>query len=93
MYYTCAAENTGAEIQLSDGVQGIQTTIHEAHDPPLLGSENDRFERIESYVKDFKPVSLGTIKLDKGEQTLSLRAVEIPGSAAIDFRMLVFKKL
>lgn len=93
LYYTCKVENTGAVVALNDGSQLATITISEAFDPPLRGMENDRTERHNSYVKDFKPVSMGIISLKKGMRTLSLKALEVPGDGVIDFRMLMLKRL
>ncbi len=92
LYYTCAAKNTDATIELSLGGSKILKKITEAHDPPLRGMENDRDPRIESYVKDFRPIMLGAMTLKKGNGPLSLKATEIPGKGVVDVRLLVFKK-
>ncbi|MDF9800674.1 arylsulfatase A-like enzyme [Catalinimonas alkaloidigena] len=93
VYYTCKPEDVGATMRLN--FQDIAHTfkINEAHDPPLIGMENDRIERQESYVKDFKSMSAGVMHFSQGKGTLSLKATEIPGSEAIDFRMLMLEKL
>lgn len=63
----------------------VKVTI--AHDPPLIGAKEDRVPRKgESYVKDFRPLSLGEIKLIEGRGTLTLKATDIPGDAAIEVR-------
>ena len=54
--------------------------------------ENDRIPRIESYIKDFIPLKVGSMHLSKGEGTLTLQATEIPGPVAMDVRLLVFTK-
>jgi hypothetical protein len=36
---------------------------------------------------------MGTIQLEKGKGTLSLKAIDIPGSQAMDFRLLMFKRV
>jgi hypothetical protein len=59
------------------------TTVH---DPPLVGKGRDRIPRQESYVKDFRPLELGTLRLEAGRAPLVLRAPEIPGRAAVDVR-------
>ena len=92
LYYTCKAENVGAALQLTHGNNQLTTTITEAHDPPLKGMENDRDPRIESYVKDFKPMTMGEIKLEKGKGQLTLKAVNISGKEAVDVRLLLFKR-
>ncbi|MEM7382468.1 MAG: arylsulfatase, partial [Bacteroidota bacterium] len=93
LYYSCKPGNTGATIELSMGENSLSTKITEAHDPPLTGMENDRDPRIESYVKEFKPLVMGTIFLDKVSGSLKLSASDIPGDGAIDVRLLLFKKL
>ncbi len=93
LYYTCKPENTGTTLELSLNDATIRTTITEAHDPPLLGKEQDRYPRMESFVKEFKPLKLGEITANKGPGNVSLKAISIPGNAAIDFRMLYFKRI
>ncbi|PHN04191.1 arylsulfatase [Flavilitoribacter nigricans] len=93
LYYTCREGDTGAVIALQTGMEVATVKIDEAYDPPLRGIEHDRYIRGESYVKDFKPIALGTISLQKGKQTLSLKALEIPGEMAVDFRLLLLKRL
>ncbi len=91
LYYTCPAADVGSTIELSFRDSRLRGRITEAHDPPLRGGENDRVERGESYVKDFKPMKLGTMRLEKGRGELTLRALAIPGSQAMDFRLMMFK--
>lgn len=93
LYYTCAESDIGATVELKFGGDSLQTQIQEAHDPPLFGMENDRVERMESYVKDFKRLDMGTIHLEKGKGQMTLRAVDIPGSTAMDFRLLMLKRV
>ena len=93
IYYTLAKEDTGVTVQLTHGKSKLLTPITEAHDPPLTGMENDRDLREESYVKDFKPKRLGEIFLSKGRRTMTLKAPSIPGKRAIDFRLLLFRRV
>ena len=93
IYYTCQPENVGTELSLSFKNQVITGNIKEPHHSPLKGMENDRIERGESYVKQFKPYSLGTIQLTKGKGLLTLKALEIPGVEAIDFRLLMLNRV
>ena len=93
LYYTCPEKDVGSVFELGFGSRTCTGKITEAHDPPLTGMENDRKERIESYVKDFKPLNIGTIHLDKGKGKLSLKALEIPGSQVMDFRLMMFERI
>jgi hypothetical protein len=52
-----------------------------------VGAEQDRVSRDgESLVKEFAPLDLGTIKLDAGRGTLTLRALSMPGKHVMDVR-------
>ena len=93
IYYTCPPEDVGATIELSFADKKIINKVSEAYDPPLMGKENDRVTRQESYIKNFKPMKMGTIDLKKGQGKLILNALEIPGKQAIDFKMITLKKI
>jgi arylsulfatase A-like enzyme len=77
--YTCPDGDVGSTVQLSLNGSRTSANVAEAHDPPLVGKENDRVSRGgESYVKDFKPLRLGQLDLKPGRGTLTLRATEVP---------------
>jgi hypothetical protein len=48
---------------------------------------------MESYDKYFAPLSLGRIKLKRGSGQLTLRALDIPGVQAMDFRLLMLTRV
>ena len=90
VYYTAAAEDVGATLELGFSGSQVQAKVVEPHDPPLRGAEHDRLTRNgESYVKDFKPLILGIIDLKKGRGPLAIRAIKIPGRRVIDLRAVV----
>ena len=91
LYY--AAEEAGAKCELSFNDSALSFQITEPHKVPQLGAEHDRHPRQESYVKDFKSVSIGKIQLTKGTGELTLRAVEIPGAEAMEFRLLLLERV
>ncbi len=93
IYYTCAPEDVGSTIELSFAGEKYTAKVSQANNPPLKGMENDRVERIESYIKDFKPMHIGTVHLKKDKGNLTLKAIDIPGSQVMDFKMMVFKRL
>jgi hypothetical protein len=89
VYYACAPQNVGCVVELGLGDAKLTSKITAAHDPPLRGMEHDRHDRgAESYVKDFKPLSLGEINLPKGHGTLTLKALEKPGPEVIEVRLI-----
>lgn len=90
VHYTCEADDVGSTIEVSFLDAAIEAKVSEAHDPPLRGAEHDRASRgSESYVKDFRPLRLGVVKLPAGRGELTLRATEVPGDEVIDVRRLV----
>ena len=89
IYYTCPASDVGSTVELTFNGNRLSGQVAEPNDPPLRGAEHDRVPRGESYVKDFRPMKLGTIHLEQGRGELTLRATKIPGSQVMDFRLLV----
>ena len=79
IFYAVPKADVGAIIELAFGNQRITNNITEANEVPDKGAEHDRSPRMESYVKDFKSMKLGTIQLPKGKGQLVLSAPEIPG--------------
>ncbi len=91
IYYTCPEKDLGSTIELSFASSELTGKITQAHDPPLHGKE--RIDRWEYYVKTFMPMDMGTIHLEEGKGTLTLKARNIPGDQAMDFRLLMFKSV
>lgn len=91
--YACPAADLGSTVRLSLGENSTTARVTVANDPPLRGMENDRVPRIESYVKDFKPMALGRIHLPKGVGKLTLSALNIPHGQAMEVRQLVLKRV
>ena len=93
VYYACPKKSVGTVLQLGFLSNSAEAVIHHWHDPPLKGKEHDRTPRGESYVKDFVPLSLGEMRLNKGIGTLTLGVQQADGEPAVDIRMIMFKKL
>ena len=93
IYYTCSEENAGSTISLSFEANTIEETISVAHNPPLSGAENDRIIRQESYVKDFAPLNMGIMRLNKGSGPLTLKALEKAGDEVMDFRLIMLRRV
>ena len=91
LYYTLEKESVGTEIALEFENQIIKKTIDEFHDPNLVGFEEDKIERIESYTKDFKKIKIGTMSFNKGLSRLKLKTTKKVGKKSIDFRLLILK--
>jgi len=93
VYYTCPEDAVGSIIEVSFGDSALKGMITAAHNPPLLGPENDRFKRVEAPVKDFKPLHLGTIRLKKGKGRLAIKALKKTGAQVMDFRLMMLERL
>jgi arylsulfatase A-like enzyme len=91
IYYTVPAADVGSTVEVSFQGSRLEGKVLEAHDPPLHGAEHDRASRAkdgESFVKDFKPLDLGEIELQKARGSLTLRALKVPGKSVMDVRMI-----
>ena len=88
IWQTCAKQDKSPLLELNFNDHHLRARISENWDPPVTGAENDRIQRQESYVKDFRPFTLGRIQLTKGKGTLKLKALDIPGEKAPEFRLL-----
>jgi len=97
MHYALPKGDEGTAVQITYGMgnyaSATTVTLSKAHDVPVRGQENDRVKRMESYVKDFKPISMGMLKLKQGKGLLTLEALEIPGETALEFRLLMLKRV
>ncbi|MEB2781414.1 arylsulfatase [Algoriphagus sp. C2-6-M1] len=93
VYYTGKESAVGSTLLLTQGQNEVKTTIKEAHDPDFVGVEYDRSPRDESYEKDFMPLEMGVIQLDKGRHPITMKALEIKGSQFVDVRLLVLERM
>jgi arylsulfatase A-like enzyme len=87
VHYTCPEADLGSTVELAFGDSRVVNKVARAFDPPLVGAAEDRVPRQgESYVKEFRPLALGTMQLPAERGTLILRATDIPGRSAMDVR-------
>jgi len=93
VYYTCPEESVGSVIDVHFGDAWVTGRIEQANDPPETGMEYDRSPRMESYVKDFKPLILGEIALKKGSGALVLKCSELVGTSVMDVRLMMINRV
>jgi len=93
LHYAVPKGDEGALLELSHNGQRLRHQIAQAHEVPDRGQENDRVKRMESYVKDFKALKIGVMELKKGKGDLTLKAVKIPGQTALEFRLLMLRRV
>ncbi|MEC7566262.1 MAG: sulfatase-like hydrolase/transferase [Planctomycetota bacterium] len=85
VHYTCASGNEGVTLQLSiSDDASTKAAVREVFDPPLYDKSKERVLNSHYFVKDFKPLSLGTLVLNKGKGTLRLEAMDLKGPQVID---------
>lgn len=88
VFYTCAEGDQGAVITVSiDEAPSDQVArggVDEPFDPPLYDKSKERVKDSHYFVKDFRPLSLGTLRLQAGRGVLRLKAESKPGEEVID---------
>lgn len=87
VHYTCPTADIGSTIEMSFNQVRATATVATAWDPPFR-DQRDRVRRTQSEMKEFKPLSFGTVRLEKGRGRLTLRALRIPGKQVADVRMV-----
>ena len=85
--YTGPVPAAGSTIELSFKQAKLTGKVAPGWDPPLYTNQ-DTLPRPagESQMKEFRPLSLGTMRLEKGRGLLTLRAVDVPGGYVMDVR-------
>ena len=92
LYYTCPVADVGSTIEISFLDSRPTTQITVPFDPPLHGMEYDRIpRRVESYVKDFRPLDAGRMHLKKRRGLLTVRPLKVPGRQVMDLWMVQLK--
>jgi hypothetical protein len=92
--YTCPEADAGSQIELSFRNSQLTGRVTPAWDPPLYTNQ-DTLPRPhgESHMKEFRPLQLGTINLERGTGELMLRALEIPGKSVMHVRRITLTLL
>jgi arylsulfatase A-like enzyme len=92
--YTCPDADVGSLVELSCGNSRLTGRVAAGWNPPLYTNQ-DTLPRppAESPMKEFRPLNLGEITLEKGTAPLTLRALEIPGQSVMDVRRVTLTLL
>jgi arylsulfatase A-like enzyme len=87
--YTCPVPDAGSTIELSFNGAKLAGKVAPGWDPPLYTNQ-DTLPRpaAESKMKEFRPLNLGSVRLEKGRGQLTLRATEIAGKTVMDMRQV-----
>ena len=83
------AAEAGAMIELSFNASKLAGKVPAIWNPSLYTNQ-DTIPRpaAESQMKEFRPLHLGSIRLEQGRGPLTLRALEIPGQSVMDVRQV-----
>jgi arylsulfatase A-like enzyme len=89
--YTCPVADAGSTIQLESNGAKLEGKVAPGWDPPLYTNQ-DTIQRpaAESQMKEFRPLALGAIRLEKGRGLLTLRATRIANRSVMDARQMNF---
>jgi len=88
IYYTCAEADVGSTIELNFKSGKLRGRVSPPWNPPLIADQDRVPRKAESYMKEFHPLNLGTMRLEKGRGLLTLRALEIAGKQVMDVRLV-----
>jgi arylsulfatase A-like enzyme len=85
--YTCPETDEGSRVELAFLNSRLAGDVTPAWNPPLYTNQ-DTLPRPhgESQMKEFRPLKLGVMELERGLGTLTLRALTIPGKSVMDVR-------
>lgn len=84
--YVCPEADAGSTIELSLGDAKTSGKVTPGWYPRLLDDQDRASRGGESYMRDFKTLSLGTMKLPAGRGLLTLKALNIPGKTVAEVR-------
>ena len=96
VHYTCPEADAGSTIELSFNGSKLEGKVSPAWNPPLLDKQDRVPRKGESIMKEFHPLNVGMMRLEKGRGPLTLRALQIPGKQVMDVRLVtltLMKKL
>ena len=87
--YTCPDADAGSTIELECNGTKLASKVAPGWNPPLFTNQ-DTIPRsaAESKMKEFRPLNLGVIHLEKGRAPLTLHATDIPGKSVMDVRQI-----
>lgn len=93
VYYACSKKNKGTLLRLQANQTSVEQPIHDSNESPLRGMEMDRVEREESFLKEFKPLRVGRIRLKNGMNRLELSAPNLMMPNDVEVYMLTLQRM
>ena len=91
LMYTCPPEDVGSRVQVAAGDHAVEGEVSLA-----VAHENrvrpDRTAAVR-LVKDFAPLSLGVLQLDRGRTSLTVKALTRPGRQVFDLKAVRLRRV
>ncbi len=82
--YVCPEADAGATVELSFGEAKTSAKVAPGWFPPLLDGQDRASRKAESFMRDFRTLPLGSLRLPSGRGLLRLQASDIPGSSVAE---------
>ena len=92
LMYTCPKRELGSKMCVQIASEQLEGIVEKAHDPEPIPSP-DRVPRNEVYEKIWAPLTLGTVRLKKGQTRLYVKALNIPANSALDLKAVRIRQL
>nr|WKN37281.1 sulfatase-like hydrolase/transferase [Tunicatimonas sp. TK19036] len=90
MEYTCSPDNAGSTIEATVGTQTVRATIDTPFPLEIISVPNQT-PPVNHVDAHWKKIPLGTVYLEKGRHSLTLRAVQIPGDGVGQFKSIIME--
>ena len=88
LLYACPATDVGSTVELAFRGAKLTGKIAPAWDPPFHRPYTIPRPAPELLPKEFRPLHLGTLRLEKGRGPLTLRAQSMPGASVMELRQV-----
>jgi hypothetical protein len=93
IYYTCPPTDAGSTVELSFNGSKLRGQVAPGWDPPLITGQDRVPRQGESIMKEFRPLNLGTMRLERGRGLLTLRALAVVGKQVMDVRLVTLTRV
>jgi hypothetical protein len=86
--YACPASDVGATIEFEFKGAKVTGKVASAWDPPFYAPYTIPRPAPELLPKEFRPLRVGSLRLEKGRGPLTLRALDVPGASVMELRQV-----
>ncbi|WP_417848978.1 sulfatase-like hydrolase/transferase [Thalassoglobus sp.] len=91
--YACARENVGCQLEVSIGKASQLVNVPVAHDPPLRSKPDYLYSNNYQDKESWANLNVGVFKLQKGEADLVVRLKSLTGTAGIELKSVILKRV